>query len=240
MKKISGKKLIVLMMVLALIIGCTVGGTLAWLITSTDPVVNTFTAGNIHIELNEDFTTDDKVVIDGKEYDACKLLPGDAITKAPRVKVLKGSEPCYVRMFTVVWWADKADSKFNGSDSAEWFTASEINQPVIQHKYIDITNNEVLGMVFEVIFENPVDASSADVTLPAPYTKINIPFDLSQEKYETLEGCQVIVIAQAIQKAGFADAQAAFDAAGYPQADIPLRGDTAKLPELIEALKNQD
>ena len=39
------------MLALVLVIGCAVGGTVAWLVSSTDPVVNTFTYGDINITL---------------------------------------------------------------------------------------------------------------------------------------------------------------------------------------------
>ena len=112
MKKISGKKLIVLMMVLALIIGCTVGGTLAWLITSTAPVENTFTAGNITLKLEEPGFPKSKTL---------KFLPGDSFEKDPTVTVSKGSVPCYVRAFMVIWWDESADPLFDAEDSDSWF-----------------------------------------------------------------------------------------------------------------------
>ncbi len=71
-------------MSLVLIFGAVVGGTVAWLSSQTDPVVNTFTASNIEIELKE--TT-------GTEY---KMIPGYTIAKNPTVTVKADSEKCYV------------------------------------------------------------------------------------------------------------------------------------------------
>ena len=236
----SGRRLLILLVVLTLLIGAAAGGTVAWLMTSTEPLVNTFVSGDINITLNETFPTDDTIKIGETDYNAKKLLPGDSTTKEPRVTVEKGSEKCYVRMFTVVWWPDEADSQFNGDQSADWFTGSEINQSVKVNEYIDRVSNNVLSMVFEVIFNDAVDASTAAVTLPAPYTTINIPADLKQAQYESLEGVQVIVIAQAVQAEGFASAEAAFAETGYPQADIPTRETTQKLETIIANLKNQN
>ncbi len=67
---VSSKMLIVLL-ALVLMIGCAVGGTVAWLTAKTDSVVNTFTYGDINIELTE--TT-------GKDY---KIIPGVDIAKDP-------------------------------------------------------------------------------------------------------------------------------------------------------------
>ena len=72
------------MLALVLVIGCAVGGTVAWLVSSTDPVVNTFTYGDINITLEE--TT-------GTSY---KIIPGVDIEKDPKVTVKGGSEACYL------------------------------------------------------------------------------------------------------------------------------------------------
>lgn len=72
------------MLALVLVIGCAVGGTVAWLVSSTDPVVNTFTYGDINITLGE--TT-------GATY---KIIPGVNIDKDPKVTVKKDSEACWL------------------------------------------------------------------------------------------------------------------------------------------------
>lgn len=72
------------MLALVLVIGCAVGGTVAWLVSSTDPVVNTFTYGDINIRLEE--TT-------GTSY---KIIPGVDIGKDPKVTVKKDSEACWL------------------------------------------------------------------------------------------------------------------------------------------------
>lgn len=46
-----GMKTFVAMLALVLVIGCAVGGTVAWLVSSTNAVVNTFTYGDINITL---------------------------------------------------------------------------------------------------------------------------------------------------------------------------------------------
>lgn len=62
----------------------SIGGTLAWLTSTTDSVVNTFTPSDINITLTE--TT-------GEEY---KMVPGATITKDPKVTVEAGSEDCWL------------------------------------------------------------------------------------------------------------------------------------------------
>lgn len=72
------------MLALVLVIGCAVGGTVAWLVSSTNAVVNTFTYGDINITLGE--TTGDKYTI----------IPGVNIDKNPKVTVKKDSEACWL------------------------------------------------------------------------------------------------------------------------------------------------
>ena len=79
-----GMKTFVAMLALVLVIGCAVGGTVAWLVSSTNAVVNTFTYGDINITLGE--TT-------GSDY---KIIPGVNIDKNPKVTVTAGSEACWL------------------------------------------------------------------------------------------------------------------------------------------------
>lgn len=74
----------VALLALVLVIGCVAGGTIAWLISTPDPVVNTFTYGDINIELKE--TT-------GENY---KIIPGVNIEKDPKVTVKANSEACWL------------------------------------------------------------------------------------------------------------------------------------------------
>ena len=82
-RELSGK-LVVAMLAVTLLIGCAIGGTVAWLTANTAPVVNTFTYGDINITLDE--TT-------GSNY---KIIPGVDITKDPKVTVKKDSEACWL------------------------------------------------------------------------------------------------------------------------------------------------
>ena len=78
------KKTVALLLALVLVFGVVAGGTLAWLIDKSDPVVNTFTYGNINITLTEST---------GNNY---KIIPGKDITKDPKVTVKATSEACWL------------------------------------------------------------------------------------------------------------------------------------------------
>ena len=82
-RSVSSRAFIALL-ALVLVIGCVAGGTVAWLVAKTEPVVNTFTYGNIDIALAE--TT-------GEDY---KIIPGKDIPKDPKVTVKAGSEACWL------------------------------------------------------------------------------------------------------------------------------------------------
>lgn len=69
---------------LVLVLGCALGGTVAWLVAESGPVTNTFTYGDININLEE--TT-------GSSY---KIIPGVDIAKDPKVTVEADSEACWL------------------------------------------------------------------------------------------------------------------------------------------------
>lgn len=96
-KKNSSKKMFVAMLAIALLIGCTIGGTIAWLMDSTETVTNVFTVGNIQIDLQE---TVNGTVTSAKSADVknnyFKIIPGTSQTKDPKVVVEAGSEACWV------------------------------------------------------------------------------------------------------------------------------------------------
>lgn len=82
-RSVSSRTFIMLLAV-TLLIGCAIGGTVAWLTDKTTAVTNTFTYGDINITLAE--TT-------GNDY---KIIPGVNIEKDPKVTVKKDSEACWL------------------------------------------------------------------------------------------------------------------------------------------------
>lgn len=232
-KKNSRKKLLVLLVVLMLLVGIAAGGTVAWLITQTEPIVNTFVKGDIDITLTEpNFVTNTE---DGRY----KAIPGDAITKDPTVTVKANSEDCYVRVFVINWWTTETDKYFQGSEAADWYNFNGTNWNFAA-SYIDETSDQVLGHVFEFRYREEIATSEQNTTLPAPFTTITVPDWITGDKYASLDNYKVIVIAQAVQAEGFADANAAFTAAGLPAAELALEDGVSKtIDALIADLKNQ-
>lgn len=81
-------KMMFMILAVVLIVGISVGGTLAWLTATTTPVTNTFTTSDIDITLTETGATDN-----AKSF---KMVPGYTINKDPKATVMAGSEDCYL------------------------------------------------------------------------------------------------------------------------------------------------
>ena len=119
------KKSLALVLALAMIVVCVVGGTLAWLIATTPEVKNTFTYGDINITLAESDDLD------------LKMVPGYTITKDPTVTVVKDSEKCY--LFVKVEKSTNFDT-FMTYDMADGWTQLK-----------DASNNDVPGVFYRVV-----------------------------------------------------------------------------------------
>lgn len=102
--KSRGSKALVLILAFILIMGAAIGTTLAYL-TDDDTITNTFTVGNIDIDLEETTT----------EY---KMIPGQPIDKDPVVTVVGGSEDCWLFVkLTEAITPQTTDGSYNGTKS---------------------------------------------------------------------------------------------------------------------------
>ena len=77
------KKKVLSIVAVVLVLCCAIGGTLAWLTDKTASVTNTFTVGDINIELTETTTN-------------YKMVPGNTISKDPKGTVKANSEACWL------------------------------------------------------------------------------------------------------------------------------------------------
>lgn len=93
----NAKKIVAALLAVVLLIGVGVGGTLAWLYDFTNEVKNTFTVGNINIDLQETVNgTTVSAKTNNVGNDQFKIIPGTTQLKDPKVIVAEGSEDCYV------------------------------------------------------------------------------------------------------------------------------------------------
>ncbi len=83
-KRGVSKRTVAILLALVLVIGCAVGGTLAWLTAQTSEVKNTFAPSDIKVDLKE-----------SKDLDL-KMVPGWTIKKDPQAAVFAGSEKAYL------------------------------------------------------------------------------------------------------------------------------------------------
>lgn len=98
MSKNTRNRILLTAVAALLLVTMAVGGTLAWLVDSTDEVENTFTTAGIDIELTEDLNTDtnDDGVAD--KWTA-KLVPGTSYKKNPIVSVVRPTTDVDVYLF---------------------------------------------------------------------------------------------------------------------------------------------
>ncbi len=150
--KMNKCKLITLILAVALLLTGVVGGTVAWLIDTTDPVVNTFTYGDINIDLEETPTPDDDDNPDTNKYE---MIPGEKITKDPKVTVNTDSKASW--LFVKLVKSDNFDD-FMEYEIAEGWTQLKDDQgndvPGVYYRAVDEVVSE--DVVYEVIKNNEV------------------------------------------------------------------------------------
>lgn len=83
------KKTVALLLALTLVVGVVAGGTIAWLVDQTGTVTNTFTVGDVNVELTETGINNDGE----KNF---QLIPGTSYEKDPEVTIKANSVACYL------------------------------------------------------------------------------------------------------------------------------------------------
>lgn len=142
-------KALVALLAFVLVIGCSLGGTLAWLMDKTEAVTNTFTVGDINITLTET----------EREY---KILPGVDIPKDPKVTVLKDSEACwlFVKVDEVNWpnFMDGENRKVNYRIADGWALLDEEKHPGVYYCEVNAETAKA-GEEYPVLAGNTVTVS---------------------------------------------------------------------------------
>lgn len=116
-KRVMKTKKPVALVALLVLLCCTVAGTLAYLVTNTDPVTNTFTPASVSTEVNEDF---------------------DGTTKSNVTIKNTGNIDAYIRAAVIVNWANDAGEisgtpvtntdysiTYNTGENGDWFVGSD-------------------------------------------------------------------------------------------------------------------
>ena len=210
------KKIFTLCLAVALTATAVVGGTLAYF-TDTDEKTNTFTVGNVDIELTEP---------DWKEENA-KLIPGREIAKDPTITVTSDSERAYTFMKVKLsddfaqLLKDYAEFKDMDLTDAEqqkalinlWFK-SAVSPKIMS---VDLADNSVILGVL-----SPKDPGESVKYFDA----VTVPGDVDASMINQNGRYEIDITAYGIQAEGFegknadahADRQAAYDAL-FPSAE---------------------
>lgn len=210
-----------------LLVSLSVGATLAYL-TSQDSVTNTFTVGQVKIDLDEadvyeigDDVDESKLGTaipnaDRVEANKYKIMPGHDLYKDPTVHVKAKSEDCYVRTFvTVNNFKDLKTILGINDDNAAAAKIATYVKGYDGNKWNDkgwiIKDDEV---TYEFWWSTKVEQNNEKDQDLMLFTGINVPDTLTNEQIALLaddstttdkdESLQIKVIAQAIQADGFA------------------------------------
>ena len=225
------KKILTLCLVVALAATAVIGGTLAYF-SDTDAQKNTFTTGNVAIDLWEDFGDNDDTGIE-------ELIPATGSAQAGTLKngIEKevyvdntGSEDAYVRVHIAIpsilddgaetFDAGKnvlhfnyspesvADGKWNWSDSVNGTTGSNWN-------YYTTTIGGVSYTVYVVTYETKLEKGDSTVdAMEQVYLDSKVTNEDITKIKETLgENWYIYVAAEGTQAEGFADAYEALNTA---------------------------
>ena len=151
--KKSALKVALASFAICLTVFSVIGGSLAWLMTSTDSIVNVFTYGNIRINLTE---TMGEELSDGRYF---KMVPGKTIKKDPTISVLADSEDCWL-FVKIVESSDKPLGDFIQYAVADGWTALQ-EAPGVYFRTVD---NSSQPQTFSVRKDNEVSVKGS-VTL---------------------------------------------------------------------------
>ena len=146
-------KIAALIAAIVLVIGCTAGGTVAWLVSKPDPIVNVFTVGDINAELTETAKT---------ETTEFKIVPGVDIAKNPVATVKAKSEDCYLFVqLTEANWptfteADNTTRKVKYEIAKDWTKLESVDGVY----YRVVTKSDTEDQNFHVLQDDKVTVSS--------------------------------------------------------------------------------
>ena len=148
------------LLALVLILVCTVGGTVAYLVTHTDPVVNTFTPGKVSCQVEEEFKDNDTV-------------------KTKAVVKNTGNVPAYIRVAVVANTID-AQRNITGMATLEgWLNTAKWTEVGGFYYYKDVVQP---GAVTDDLLKTGIDLTGIQVTILASAIQ-STPTDAVQEAW---------------------------------------------------------
>lgn len=183
-------KIAALIAAIVLVIGCTAGGTVAWLVSKPDPIVNVFTVGNINATLTETAKT---------KTTEFKIVPGVEIAKNPVATVTANSEDCYL---------------FVKLTEANWPTFTEKDSTTRKVEY-EIADGWIELTPKHGVYYREVTKSDTDQKFPVlKDNKVTVSNTLTKEEADAIQKAPKLTVAvYAVQKEGMGSAAEAWAAA---------------------------
>ena len=208
-KKLTAKT-ISLIVAIAVAATALIGGTVAWIMAQTAPVVNTFTYGDIDIKLEEtDAKWNDEKDQFEKEFE---MIPGSVLEKDPKVTVEADSE--------ANWLFVKLEKK--GGDvtvGGKTYTFDDFLTYEMADGWIQLTDaqgNDVEGVFYREVAEIAENGNPAAFAVIKD-NKVTVNGEVTKEMFNALDADAtnskiptLTVTAYAVQKENIANAQAAW------------------------------
>lgn len=147
------KKTLITVLALVLVLAVAVGGAVAWLTATSGPVTNTFTVGDIKINLVEhayNAANPSEITTNVSNSNNYKLIPGTTYAKDPTVTVEKNSEACY--LFVKMEKANNPDTYLDYSFNSTGWTALAGHDGV----YYRSVNASTADQSFKLLTDNKV------------------------------------------------------------------------------------
>lgn len=196
----NSKKVAVTVLALVLVLGCAIGGTIAWLTAQTDAVTNTFTVGNITMDLKEHELKADGTLGESEvtEINTYKIVPGATQPKDPFVTIKSGSEKCYVYVLVdnnLVIDTDVVGTYNINADGNVWETVAT-------------NGNKILYR-----YNTAVDAAAADQKLQVFTTVTYDGAKITKDNIDNLKDKTIVIDAFAHQSENITDVTVADAAA---------------------------
>lgn len=143
-KRVMKTKQPVALVALLVLLCCTVAGTLAYLVTSTNSVTNTFTPAEVKTEVTESFVED----------------KGELVKSNVQIKN-NGNIDAYIRAAVIINWADANGNVYGGGTPVE---GTDYTVPVLQNGWIKVGDY--------YYYTSAVPAGSSTGTLFAPIEQL--------------------------------------------------------------------
>lgn len=180
-------KIAALIAAIVLVIGCTAGGTVAWLVSKPTAITNVFTVGDINATLTETKT----------EF---KIVPGVVIAKDPVATVTANSEDCYlfVKLTEANWPAFTFTEAGSTARKVEYKIADGWTKLEDGVYYREVLKKDTENRAFHVLQDDQVTVSST----------------LTKKEANAITGTPKLTVAvYAVQKEGMGSAADAWETA---------------------------